>query len=879
VSSDVLAEGRYRVIRRLAAGGMGEVLLAQSPGDRVHGLSPGILVVKRTLPDSMNRPHQDAMLKEEGRLALRLLHDNLVESFLVDDDHGTPLLIMEYLAGRSVAQVLGQAKKRGELVPVEVVLAVIRAAACGLHFAHTLSDKGKPLGLVHRDVSPANIFMTFDGRVKVIDFGVAKSEDSEIKTSTGLIKGKLGYMSPEHALGNILSPAADVWSLGVVFWESLVAERLFSGNNPSITLFQITDGPIQPPNVLRPDVPREVNALVLRMLERDVKKRFANCRELVAAIDALPQARNLASVNLGTFLSGRFPDQAEQGQLEVQQSAHRTRNLVVPKGLVDGTAVREVEVVDDGATIRMGGAELQQVMAQMGMLGSSPNLRAPTPMHDIVDDGRTEPIDVAQFMPGASSPSATERNAPSSGGTLPQPASPPVSLTGGSPLWSTSDEAPTRAVADPLRGLDLGAGGDLSGRTMPMPQPSPQFVSMNARSAPPMPMPTPMANPTPMAMPTPMSSSYGNTNPGAPYGNTNPGAPYGSTPSSMPPTLPFGVPSSQPPTMPFGVPPTPSAPYASPTPFAASQPLVSSSSDALPPPARPMVNLTPGRAGPPAAAAAPEWSPKSGLPLPDATIDFKAPRFDAPRAAPSTSDALRLEGQKPDGPKPSWEPKRANREAPKNEPQRTEQVRPVAGQKGARGGGEGFVPLKANEQVSPSKMPLVVTGAAGVLLVLGLILSVTHEARMPRAVWAYTDPAGFDVVVALPEHVPAGAPSRAIDLAGAELLKAGDVQPHFVDGATLKSRLDGAAILERATLPTTGGGKLGALMPLLLVVLALMVAGVALPMALVDKKSRTLVTAGVVALALVIFVGGLSKGALGWPGLSAYKDVPKLEWK
>src|SRR5690606_34862233 len=129
--------------------------------------------------------------------------------------------LIELLAGRSMAQVLGQAKKRGEMVPVDVALAVLRGAACGLHFAHTLrGPDGTSLGLVHRDVSPANIFVTFDGRVKVIDFGVAKSDDSEPKTATGILKGKLGYMSPEQSLGQSkLTAQADVWSLGVFFWE------------------------------------------------------------------------------------------------------------------------------------------------------------------------------------------------------------------------------------------------------------------------------------------------------------------------------------------------------------------------------------------------------------------------------------------------------------------------------------------------------------------------------------------------------------------------------------------------------------------------------------------------------------------------------------
>lgn len=335
--SDALATSRrYRVLRRLAAGGMGEVLLAEFVGDEHVG--SGLVVVKRTLPNSPQKEHQNTMLREEGRVAVRLVHENLVETFFVDEHGGEPLLVMEYLAGRSMAQVLGAAKKKKELAPVEVCLAVVRAAACGLHFAHTLQDRGRPLGLVHRDVSPANVFVTFDGKVKVIDFGVAKADDSEIRTSTGILKGKIGYMSPEHAVGERLGPAADMWSLGVVLWESLLAERLFLGQNPSVTLHQITHKHIDPPSTMRPELPERIDALCMRLLERDPARRVQSGAALVALIDALPEARALPRLNLGGFLSQRFPEDAAQGMQEAAHAARPRRRTPTPAGLVDGAA-------------------------------------------------------------------------------------------------------------------------------------------------------------------------------------------------------------------------------------------------------------------------------------------------------------------------------------------------------------------------------------------------------------------------------------------------------------------------------------------------------------------------------------------------------------
>jgi len=223
------------------------------------------------------------MLKEEGRVALRLLHDNLVETFFVDDHDGDPLLVMEFLSGRAMSQVLGQAKKRRELVPLDVSLALLRAAACGLHFAHTLTDRGRPLGLIHRDVSPANLFVTFDGRVKVIDFGVAKADDSEIRTSTGILKGKLGYMAPEYTLGR-LDHRADLFAVGVIAHELLTGKRLFDNPNDFEIITMLREMPIQPPSRWNPQVGLALDDIVMTALSRDPGLRWQSAAAMRAAL-------------------------------------------------------------------------------------------------------------------------------------------------------------------------------------------------------------------------------------------------------------------------------------------------------------------------------------------------------------------------------------------------------------------------------------------------------------------------------------------------------------------------------------------------------------------------------------------------------------------
>ena len=365
--SERLVSGRYEVLRRLAVGGMGEVLLAEFAGD--DDLSPGLLVVKRSLTGpggDTAAESQLQMLREEGRLGLRLRHDNIVETLRIEENGGNPLLVMELLAGRSMAQVLAQAKKRKENVPIDVALAVLRGAACGLHFAHTLKGAdGAALGLVHRDISPANIFVTFDRRVKVIDFGVAKSADSEIKTATGILKGKLGYMSPEQSIGEgTLTPQADVWSLGVFFWEMLLAERLFHSPNPTATLMQISNRELTRPSATRADVPAAVDELCMSMLTRPLDRRFKSCAAIVEAIDALPDGGGVARADLGAWLAGRFPEEADAGARDAARSARRLRARPVPQGLSDGAVA---VLADDEADTGIMSSDLRRAL-----LGTEP---------------------------------------------------------------------------------------------------------------------------------------------------------------------------------------------------------------------------------------------------------------------------------------------------------------------------------------------------------------------------------------------------------------------------------------------------------------------------------------------------------------------------
>jgi serine/threonine-protein kinase len=580
--SETLVGGRYEVLRRLAVGGMGEVLLADFVGDA--DLSPGLLVVKRTLsPGAGERPAESQlqMLREEGRLGLRLRHENIVETLRIEENGGNPLLVIELLAGRSMAQVLAQAKKRKENVPIDVALAVLRAAACGLHFAHTLRGAdGAALGLVHRDISPANIFVTFDRRVKVIDFGVAKSADSEIKTATGILKGKLGYMSPEQAIGEAtLTPQADVWSLGVFFWELLLAERLFHLPNPTATLMQIANRELSKPSSTRPDVSRAIDDICMTMLTRPLDKRFATCAAIVDAIDALPAAVGVARADVGGWLAGRFPEEADAGARDAARSARRLRARPVPKGLSDGAVA---VLPDDDADTGLMSSDLRRALLGTEPGGVPEDMSEPDLATVRLDASTVEQLRRATLTRADDDQIATERIGPDALAAARQ-----LALAEATARNAPSFPSPGAPVVAPPRAPPSNAP------TVPVVRPSATFAQAPLTTHPPQRTPLPMTA-VPTAPPTPVGPSRPPTSPGFPsMAGSRPAPP----PESALPAAPVVTGASR-----MQAAPGPSAPQ-TPLPGIAAAPLALRTSTAVPttaPPSAPP--LSPPVAAPPAAA-------------------------------------------------------------------------------------------------------------------------------------------------------------------------------------------------------------------------------------------------------------------------------------
>jgi serine/threonine-protein kinase len=270
---------------------MAEVHLANAAP---FGAPPSLVVVKR-----MHQQHADdaatvRMFLDEARLALCLVHPNIVRSErlgMFDGRHG---IVMEFLEGQPFHQVIKRAYELEGSLSLELVAQVAIGVLDGLQHAHDLKDViGAHLGLVHRDVSPQNLFLTYDGAVKLLDFGIAKNAMQDGRTRTGLLKGKVAYMAPEQARGEELDRRADIWSLGVVLWEAVTGSRLFKGINEAATLNLTLSEEVSSPSLRRPDLPHELEAILMRALRRDPAERYASAAEMRDDLDAWLATREL----------------------------------------------------------------------------------------------------------------------------------------------------------------------------------------------------------------------------------------------------------------------------------------------------------------------------------------------------------------------------------------------------------------------------------------------------------------------------------------------------------------------------------------------------------------------------------------------------------
>src|SRR5260370_29888103 len=267
--------GKYKLLAELGRGGMANVYLAVARGP--SGFNK-LVVLKSLRSDLAGDPELLSMFWEEARLAARLNHPHVVQTYEVGEYAGRPVIVMEYLEGQTLANVLQRAKGQMSLA---LHLRVIIDSLEGLHHAHELSDfAGKALGLVHRDMSPQNVFVTFDGQVKVLDFGIAKVVNSQAQTSTGVLKGKVKYMAPEQMLGPKIDRRADLYAVGVMAWEAATGHPTWKVQTHLHVMNTVANDGAPSPRDVAPNVLPSLEAICMKALSRNPDDRYETAVEL-----------------------------------------------------------------------------------------------------------------------------------------------------------------------------------------------------------------------------------------------------------------------------------------------------------------------------------------------------------------------------------------------------------------------------------------------------------------------------------------------------------------------------------------------------------------------------------------------------------------------
>jgi eukaryotic-like serine/threonine-protein kinase len=313
---------------RIAVGGMAELFLATQEGP--EGFRKRV-VIKRLLPQLARKSNVVEMFLNEARLASRINHPNVVDILDLGQEGEDYFIAMEYLDGRSLADIEDAARARGELVPVGAAARILADACAGLHTAHDAQgDDGRPLGIVHRDFTPANVFVTYDGRVKVLDFGIAKSEALPSHTEPGALKGKYLYMSPEMVAGRPIDRRADLFAGGVMLYELLTGRLPFMGNSVRAVLASIALAKPIPPRNIEPTIPPDLEIVCLELLQRNPEDRPPTAGDVGTELEAFLNGSNLAvgTLQLADYMSDLFPLDRDPERQEMQ----RVLNTIEPEG-------------------------------------------------------------------------------------------------------------------------------------------------------------------------------------------------------------------------------------------------------------------------------------------------------------------------------------------------------------------------------------------------------------------------------------------------------------------------------------------------------------------------------------------------------------------
>jgi eukaryotic-like serine/threonine-protein kinase len=340
---------KYRVLERIDVGGMAEVFRGLAIG--VEGIEKEV-AIKRILPSLTQKKRFREMFLDEARLSMRLSHANIVQVFDVGRSAGTYFIVMEFVDGVNLRRVFQRSSERGVRVPLKVACYIMAEVCKGLAHAHDLKGPdGKPLGIVHRDLSPPNVLISRAGEVRIVDFGLAKAVTHAVVTDPGIIKGKFSYLSPEAAEGKDVDHRADIFSAGIVLYELLSNRQLFRGKNDIETIELVRRAEIQPISKLNPDVPPAFERIVEKALQRDLNKRYSSARAFGDDLSAFLFENNLrvTSYDVQDTIRKLFDAEPEVAEAGGDQR-HRIVDLIEEEILNLSMMEHWAELASEGST-------------------------------------------------------------------------------------------------------------------------------------------------------------------------------------------------------------------------------------------------------------------------------------------------------------------------------------------------------------------------------------------------------------------------------------------------------------------------------------------------------------------------------------------------
>lgn len=335
--------GPYVLEEKIGQGGMAEIFRANSTGP---GNFTKEVAIKRILPSLAHNDDFITQFLDEARIAGSLSHPNIVQIYSVDqvDDHY--YIAMEYVKGEHLGQVIRNTVEKMKLFPFPIGVCIINQVAKALHFAHTANDtEGKPLHIIHRDVSPQNIMIALNGGVKLTDFGIAKAANRLYQTTAGVIKGKFSYLAPEQLTGAPASVSSDIFALGVVFWELLAGRRLFQSNSDIKTIQLVQACKIPPLKKLRRDIPKELDEIIAKFLTPTPTTRYQSTAEVVTVLSNFLHTQGITegTTPIAHFMSGLYPqaNQHTNGNNDVNDHTYNDlgdedlKTEITPQGVLD----------------------------------------------------------------------------------------------------------------------------------------------------------------------------------------------------------------------------------------------------------------------------------------------------------------------------------------------------------------------------------------------------------------------------------------------------------------------------------------------------------------------------------------------------------------